>query len=265
LWIVGADERHILGTQFKLPALQSLDVHITGGLGSTRYWPKLRCNAQGMDCAMGDGWGPMGCNSSHGCAPPLDTKLEGTFGIAGKPCNLQKGQLDGCDFIDFSLVDGYTVPFKFEVYGDCKSSFPRETDRVHRTVDCSALSVAHCPCDEQLGNRPPTSLKASGPKSQDAIGCYSPCSKYTYAWDKDPKDAESAPYCCPTPPETPETCRSGPVATSKYVQAVHAMCPGVSGYAYDTQHGLLGCPAGTKYVLTFYCPTQSSMTCAAPR
>merc|ERR1740120_294651 len=108
-------------TQFHLPPLQSRDLDIAGGLGPTRYWPKLRCNAQGQDCATGDGWGPHGCNSTRGCAPPLDTKLEGTFGVEGKPCNLQAGELDGCDFLDFSLVDGFTVPFKFDVYGECKS------------------------------------------------------------------------------------------------------------------------------------------------
>ena len=37
-------------------------------------------------------------------------------------------------------------------------------------------------------------------------------------------------------------------------RVVHAVCPGVYGYAYDDGMGLAQCPAGTKYHVTFYCP-----------
>lgn len=62
-------------------------------------------------------------------------------------------------------------------------------------------------------------------------GCYSPCLKLT-----DPKwnnsasrgrrrdDQVAAPFCCPTPPVSPQACRSGPVARTQYVQAVHKYC-----------------------------------------
>ena len=33
------------------------------------------------------------------------------------------------------------------------------------------------------------------------------------------EDATSAPFCCPTPPESPDACRKGPVGKSQYVQA----------------------------------------------
>ena len=40
----------------------------------------------------------------------------------------------------------------------------------------------------------------------------------TVAQAHTPQDAVAAPYCCPTPPESPEACRAGPVKSTKYVE-----------------------------------------------
>merc|ERR1719277_977685 len=58
----------------------------------------------------------------------------------------------------------------------------------------------------------------------------------------------------PTPPETPEMCRAGPIIHTTYLKEVHHRCPGVYGYAYDDGMGLLRCTPRTVYDLTFFCP-----------
>eukprot|EP00438_Fugacium_kawagutii_P014650 Skav218867 [mRNA] locus=scaffold2417:278959:286017:+ [translate_table: standard] len=68
-------------------------------------------------------------------------------------------------------------------------------------------------------------------------------------------DAVAAPYCCPTPPVSPQACRSGPVAKTKYVEAVHRFCPGVYAFCYDDAMGLLQCSADSNYQLEFFCPS----------
>merc|ERR1712217_577779 len=73
-----------------------------------------------------------------------------------------------------------------------------------------------------------------------------------------PGDEVAAPFCCPTPPETPASCSSGPVVNTSYVQAMHRLCPDVYAYAYDDRMGLLTCPAGTKYEMVYHCPTKRS-------
>ncbi|CAE7472744.1 unnamed protein product [Symbiodinium natans] len=97
--------------------------------------------------------------------------------------------------------------------------------------------------------------------SGSIAGCYSPCLKLT-----DPKwnntasrgrsrtDDVAAPYCCPTPPISPQACRSGPVEGTEYVKAVHQYCPGVYAYCYDDEMGLLQCSADSNYELEFFCP-----------
>jgi len=93
------------------------------------------------------------------------------------------------------------------------------------------------------------------------VGCYSPCSMMSIPnWDNDVAvgrertDPVVAPYCCPTPPESPEMCRTGPVGRTHFVDVVHRDCPRVYGYSYDDGVGLMACPAGAQYTMTFYCP-----------
>lgn len=266
LWIAGkGQDSQDLGV-FRLVPQSSRSIDVLDGL-SSRYWPKLGCNDQGKECAIGDSWSRDGkCENSKGCAPSIDTRFEGTFGLLEKPCNLAEGRTDGCDFIDLSLANGFTLPFKMTVHGDCKSERAADTDKVYRTIDCSDLSVEQCPCDEQLGSTGSSVNLRVGANRSLPTACYSPCSKLTDSrWNNELASASDdsakrdvSQFCCPTPPETPQSCRAGPASKSKYVEAVHRMCPGVSGYAYDEQNGLLHCPAGTRYEMTFYCPTEAA-------
>ena len=91
------------------------------------------------------------------------------------------------------------------------------------------------------------------------MGCYSPCAKLTYqqwgqGYSDTPESKQAQDFCCPTPPITPEACSAGPVSRTKFVEAVHKLCPDVYAYAYDDGIGLAQCPAGTQYDVTFYCP-----------
>lgn len=238
----------------------TFDESETDGLAGSRYWPKMGCDANGDNCALGGSGGPgQGCTKKtpdySSCAPPIDTKFEATWGRQGQPCNPATNQMGGCDFIDVSLVDGFTLAFKLEVLaGTCTG---RVSD-VH-TVDCSSLSVSQCPTDDNLGQGP-VNMQATSPKIQKPVGCYAPCLKMIdnkwnnfQAKGKSRNDADVTKYCCTTPPETSQSCNAGPLPQTKYVQTVHQHCPGVYAFAYDDGQGLMRCSYG-QYQLTFMCP-----------
>jgi len=249
---VGPDPQNI-----KIAQLESYDFTVPAGLSGTRYWPKLRCDARGNACRLGESGGPQqNCGSAAGCAPPVDTKFEGSFGLNGE------------DWVDISLVDGFTLPFKFEMFTqNGKQCAAGDGDRhVETVVDCSKLSFESCPTSEDLGIAgKDVDLAVRDPHTNQTVGCYSPCSKLTLnQWDnaeargRTPWDEDVKEYCCPTPPESPEACRKGPVGKTNFVRAVHRGCPGVYGYAYDDGMGLLKCPDDTKYRVTFYCPHEDA-------
>merc|ERR1719291_1242672 len=291
---VGPDPQNI-----KLMPGESYNFRTPPGLGGTRYWPKMGCDKSGNDCKFGDSGGPDEVCNDLGCAPPVDTKFEASFA---------KEETDR-DWVDISLVDGYTLPFRFELDGKCGAGFDGsdgdekgvETNTYYsidasweehcdgksgktyfrapdgtttfnppRTIDCSRLDFAHCPEGEDVSaggatERKNVSLKVIHPKLGTTVGCYSPCSQLSLShWSSDgdkfygPPDDEANPYCCPTPPQSPESCRDGPVGKTKFVKGVHEMCPGVYGYSYDDAMGLLQCPPDTKYKVTFYCPVQEA-------
>lgn len=227
---------------------QSFTFHTPDNLLGMRYWPKFHCNREGNECQVGDSGGPgQKCDEAAGCAPPVDTKFEASFGSASKP-----------DWVDMSLVDGFSVPFKLEMQGKCSGV-------ENRVIDCSRLSTDSCPQAEHVSAMGSVDLRALHPRSGNVVGCYSPCGKLTFqnwgnkaAIGRKPQDAVCAPYCCPTPPESPAACRNGPVPHSEYVRAVHQLCPGVYGYAYDDGMGLVNCEANTHYTVTFFCPTGHS-------
>eukprot|EP00451_Oxyrrhis_marina_P014385 CAMPEP_0204321832 /NCGR_PEP_ID=MMETSP0469-20131031/8370_1 /ASSEMBLY_ACC=CAM_ASM_000384 /TAXON_ID=2969 /ORGANISM="Oxyrrhis marina" /LENGTH=309 /DNA_ID=CAMNT_0051303155 /DNA_START=28 /DNA_END=957 /DNA_ORIENTATION=- len=230
----------------------SVDFPITDGLSATRFWPKLRCNSEGQECELGDSGGPgQTCRGSQGCAPPVDSKFEATFGAVG----------GAADYFDASMVDGWSLPFKLQVFGDCSLT----TDG-SQVVDCSHATVDKCPSSEAVAGIGNLDLRVRDPSTGAVVGCYSPCGKLTYSnWNNKEgthtvDDPVAAPYCCPTPPVSPDACRTGPVPKSQYVAAVHEYCPGVYGYAYDDGAGLCSCPAGTKYEMTFFCPGDLSST-----
>jgi len=230
------------------------------GLSATRYWPKMGCDEHGDHCGLGGSGGPGqacvfkgpdGKDDYSKCAPPIDTKFEATFGHTGAPCS--ETAQDGCDFVDVSLVDGYTLPFKLEMNGAWCS-------RASRVIDCSGLSFDKCPAHEVFSAAGVTrDLHATNPNTGKVSGCYSPCSKLVMGKWKNPVlgsrvDPRISPYCCPTPPVTPEACRSGPVGKTAFVSSVHQFCPGVYAYSFDDAVGLAKCHPSTQYVLTFYCP-----------
>jgi len=246
----------------KIDPGQAWDFVTTDGLAATRYWPKMGCNESGDHCGLGGSGGPgQACVKRGGpggddysrCAPPIDTKFEATFGRQGLPCS--PTAQDGCDFIDMSLVDGFTLPFKLEMNGPWCS-------RSNHILDCSGLTFDSCPKNEMFSAAGVTKdLRAKNPNTGKVSGCYSPCSKLTMEkWGNDVfgnrNDPRVAPYCCPVPPSTPESCRAGPVKDTSFVNTVHSVCPGVYGYSFDDAEGLMKCHPSTQYVITFYCPAE---------
>lgn len=236
----------------------------TDQVASARYWPKMGCDQNGQNCLLGGSGGPgQHCNELNPdyskCQHPIDTKFEATWGKKGQPCNpANPGQMAGCDFIDMSLVDGFTLPFKLEVVaGTCTGQDPQA--QTITSLDCSGLSVDKCPVDDNLG-KGPTNMQAINPKIQKPVGCYAPCLKLidtkwnnVQATGKSRNDPDVTKYCCTTPPENSQTCNAGPLPQTKYVQTVHQYCPGVYAFAYDDGQGLMRCSYG-QYRLTFMCP-----------
>jgi hypothetical protein len=241
------------------------------GLAATRFWPGFGCDDTGNDCAVGQSGGPGNLGFTcppEGCAPAIDSKFEGTFGclpsIDPGACQdnpsapgMKLPQTDGWDT---SMVDGFTVPYEVELLDDC----PGGPDNGH--IDCSMLTPASCPTSDDLstnGQFPALAdvdLVARDPSTQAVAGCYSPCGKLTYSnWGNAPTYGPAAPeaeyYCCPTPPIDVEACRTGPVVDTDYVALIHDQCKQVYSYAYDDGIGNWSCPAGTRYRVTFYCPS----------
>lgn len=239
---------------FKLLPGQSHDF-ITAGLTATRYWPKLGCDAAGNNCGIGDSGGPgescvvrgpgLPDDYSH-CAPPVDSKFEATFAPPNAPTK---------DTVDMSLVDGYSVPFKLAVKGDCE-----RLQKSFEEMDCSKLSLEHCPAKEMLDGTS-MDLRAINPHTKKVAGCYSPCMKLTDdKWGTPvggPTSAKAAPYCCAGSHGTPETCKAGPVLSTQYLGNMHSNCPAAYAYAYDDRSATIVCSATTHYTVTFYCPDVS--------
>ena len=220
------------------------------GLPSTRYWAKTGCDAEGNNCKVGQSSPPCPAN---GCAPPVDSKLEATWG-----CTLPKEQKEQCamtaqghhvknTFWNASAVDGFTLPFAVFVSEGSEGCAP---------VNCAMLDQAKCPADEDL---PPAYPDGVDLRVQGGAGCFSPCTALTYPafggkGIQPPSASDAAPYCCPTPPVSPEQCNAGPVVKTKYVEAIHALCMKTTyGYAYDDALGLRQCAPTVELNLVF-CP-----------
>ena len=232
------------------------------GLAATRFWAKWGCDETGGNCLIGQSGGPGESCPPTGCAPPIDSKFEATFGClpgSKKKCAVNPSDptqpLGPTDWWDVSQVDGWTLPYKVELAGSCPAA--------PKLIDCSELSLKSCPEAEDLGLKSgPESLMLKDPTGKagmSAVGCYAPCAKLTYTqWNQGhgftPESKEAQMYCCPTPPVSPSECSAGPVEKTKYVEAVHKLCPSVYAYAYDDGVGLAQCPAGTRYDVTFFCP-----------
>ncbi len=264
MWIANfAFQTAYFPQDLKLAAGESHDFAIPdAGLAATRFWAKWGCDDSGGGCAIGSSGGPGESCPDSGCAPPLDSKFEATFGCmpGTKDCahnpSSPSEPLAATDWWDVSQVDGWTLPYKVEVVGKC--------DGAPAAIDCSELALSQCPVAEDLGlSSGKETLQLMDPSGSrgvgGAVGCYSPCGKLTYAqWGQGhgfaTDSAQARDYCCPTPPITPSACSSGPVIKTQYVEAVHRLCPKVYAYAYDDGVGLAQCPAGVRYDVTFFCP-----------
>jgi len=262
LWIAGFSVAlPVFTSDVKLEAGQTHSVDIPdAGLPSTRFWAKWGCDASGQNCVVGQSGGPGESCPPIGCAPPVDSKFEATFGClpgtaecAANP-SAPWERLTSVDWWDVSQVDGWTLPYKVELLGPCDAP---------RVIDCSGLTFDGCPAVEELGLLEVHSLRLQQPEwfgeQKRTVGCYSPCGKLTFSnWGQGLSYTTSAPeardFCCPTPPIQPADCSAGPVEDTAYVKMVHKLCPSVYAYAYDDGVGLSQCPAGTGYKVTFYCP-----------
>ena len=242
------------------------------GLAGVRFWPGYGCDDTGNNCRIGQSGGPADQGftcPAWGCAPPIDSKFEGTFGCMPyvpsgacliNPSSPTHDPLPRTDGWDTSMVDGFTLPYRVRVFGNCGRG------PLNNEIDCSSLSMFVCPTGEDLssGGAYPTlasvDLRLFTPSDagHQIAGCYSDCSRLTMSqWggmSYGPRDTRALSYCCPTPPVTPAACSAGPVSRTGYTRIVHLHCPQVYAYAYDDGTGNWTCDAGTKYEVTFYCP-----------
>jgi hypothetical protein len=285
---LNAPNRHLLPSQGSFIEYDIPDK----GLAGVRFWPGMGCDSGGHNCTIGASGGPatMGftCPAGIGCAPPVDSKFEGTFGcLPGVPtssCQTNpsgSGVLSRNDWWNTSMVDGYTLPVRVRVLGNCPVGPQPDGPGgpAGGIVDCSSLRFADCPRSENLstnGQYPGLSsvdllLKRPNPDGSPSsltAGCFSPSAKLTSGqWQSmprppftgttyNPTDPQAQWYACPTPPITPDMCMAGPASRTTYTNMIHAHCNNTYAYAYDDVAGLLSCPAATslKYEVTFYCP-----------
>jgi len=239
-----------------IPAGSSTAYNIpAAGLPSTRFWPKTGCDASGNNCTLGQSSPPCPAN---GCSPPVDSKIEATWGCllqdpnqcAVNPSSPDGGRLDSITWWNASAVDGYTLPFTI-VASPLSAQCPN--------VDCAELSQTSCPTNANLT----TDGKFPQYASQNEVvagepgACFSPCDKLTdTAGGADgiqpPSDPRAIMYCCPGAMSA--ACRAGPVVKTDYVKIIHTLCHGTTyGYAYDDGIGLRSCPGTTTFTMTF-CP-----------
>ena len=82
LWVANfAFQSPYFPQDVELKAGQARDFMIPQeGLAATRFWPKWGCDRQGSNCKIGQSGGPGESCGPIGCAPPVDSKFEATFG-----------------------------------------------------------------------------------------------------------------------------------------------------------------------------------------
>jgi len=230
-----------------------------GGLTATRFWPKMGCDEAGNNCEIGESGGPgQGCvqhlpsgDDYSQCAPPVDSKFEGTFMPPGSPEGVK-------DTVDMSIVDGFSLPFKMEATGgECIRNGVVDPG----LVDCSSLLMDKCPREEAMhGNH--FDLRARNPKTGKVGGCYSPCmgltdDKWAQTPGVAPDSPAAAPFCCAGAFGPPVICKGGPIVNTQYVKNMHSSCAKGYAYAYDDHRATISCTTDTEYRITFYCPEAS--------
>ncbi len=231
------------------------------GQASTRLWPKTGCDVNGNNCTIGQSSDPC---PSAGCPPPVDSKIEATWGcLLSDPSQCgttAQGQQIGDTYWNMSAVDGYTLPFTAIVTGNTIS----DTSAQCVSSNCSALNFTECPTNEDLSKGEGGVVNPAYASvdlqvinnSNSMIGCYSPCKALNYPTyggkHLDETSTEAIMYCCPTPPIDTNTCRTGPVVDTHYVSRIHSMCQStVYSYAYDDTYGLRHCSPQSKVHVIF--------------
>ena len=154
LWLANfAFQAPYFTQDLKLPAGETHEFDIPDeGLAATRFWAKWGCDKTGSSCTIGQSGGPGESCPEDGCGPPVDSKFEATFGClpgtkscAINPSSPKAEPIGPTDWWDVSQVDGWTLPYKVKVLGDCSASA--------MVIDCSGLSLDSCPEQEDLGAR----------------------------------------------------------------------------------------------------------------
>lgn len=271
------------------------------GLASTRFWPKQGCNEQGYQCSVGESTAvPQAINNGWQkapFAPDINSKFEATWGCSPAVFNhaphlcasnpSSPGHyLNNETWWNGSAVDGYTLPYKVNVFNHNNSCLDLHSSKVltEPGVDCSGLSASLCPTAANLSTEGSfnvingvdvsrVNLQWLNAKTSQPVGCFSPCAKLTTAqgsdngsnaggWKHilgglDPESPEAQMYCCPTPPVSSGQCSAGPAARSAYSQSIAQQRCNAYTYAYDDAKGLARCGSQTKFELIF-CPKQQS-------
>jgi beta-glucanase (GH16 family) len=224
------------------------------GLAGLRVWPSYGCDGSGNNCTIGASGGPASagftCPAGIGCAPPVDTKFEGTFGcippLTGTQCQQNPSApgsaLGAGDWWDSSFVDGFTVPSKVVVHGYCPVG-PQPAPVFGPggppggQIDCSGLRLTSCPRSENLstngqfsgspGSPGGTTLanqdlllrhpNADGTYSATAVGCFSPSAKLTSGqWQAIPKPPFTGTSYQPADPQAQMyTCPTPPITPAQ--------------------------------------------------
>ncbi|XP_004146195.1 thaumatin-like protein 1b [Cucumis sativus] len=208
----GADSPQLSTTGFVLEVGKSNAITIPSGW-SGRIWARTYCSQDStgrFTCATADcGSRTIDCKGK-GATPPA------TF------AEITLNGLDGLDFYDISLVDGYNLPISITPQngteiggGNCP------------TVECAKDINSHCPAKLRLTDR-----DGSG----KGVACKSACEAFG-----------DAKYCCSDEFGSPDTCKP-----SSYSQFFKSACPRAYTYAYEDGN-TFGCN-GANYLITF-CPS----------
>ena len=167
---------------------------------------------------------------------------------------------------DFSAVDGFNIgivtypnppalctytigveggPFAASTFSAAK---PMAT-----LLPTSGLSLSQlCQNSSQLPSTDTTDtpwvLSVFSKKSQDFLGCLSPCSYAVVNYGAN--SAQANQYCCGGSYNSPSACTVAP--TSSYVQNLHQNDTHVYTFAYDDHNGDFQCPTTTNLTVSFY-------------
>ncbi|XVF76349.1 hypothetical protein PTKIN_Ptkin13bG0259500 [Pterospermum kingtungense] len=193
-------------TGFELASGASTTLN-AGASWSGRIWGRTKCtNVNGrFQCETGDcGSGQVPCNGAGG-NPPVSLA---EFTV--------EAPINGKDFYDVSLVDGFNLPVSIVPQGG---------------LGCKPLT-----CSGNINPVCPLELQVKGSEGS-VVACKSACLALNQPQ-----------YCCTGSFGTPETC-----PPTNYSNIFKNQCPQAYAYAYDDTTALASCSGRPNYVITF-CP-----------